>query len=575
MPSDEEKTRRIAAVLVVLFLLGWGAYWALVKSSPKREATGGPFPDKKGGGLARGAPEMPAPKPRKPSAAAGPEKAVELDELLQLLADAGEQPVARKFGEEFKADPKLSRTFEDFREDQKSEEPKQSLEGFARKLGDMAEFRRLTARFAGEPGFKEAALVFLKVPKLTAVAREQIAHMKTALRSRSRQTLASSRRGGAGGAPGTAGRPGGAAGTLASHGALAGPGGGSGGGGEAIRAQSASSHASSDAGGGAGEHAVGGLSDIGGVDNIKNASNPFASLCYKKDPAITQQQCAAIEEHLGDYDIWEACIRADLYEKCRNLCKSKPALNCGPIPNLYDKCLTANLPESKCLADCNAIAPVCTPPPPPAPPPTATTPGASGPGPETAGGSCTPRTFTKVVKTECKGGKLFIWTATCDIVCPGGGESCGAGRITSCFPAGTRIETPAGPRAIESLGVGEPVFAVDPRTGELLSSTVAGKRRSTGERLLTATLSDGRKLRATREHPFWDPDAGEYRPLGSWRAGQRMLGRRRTDAAFSAATVDSLVEEPGEHEVFNVSIDHPNHNYVADGFVVHNKFICP
>lgn len=576
MPSDEEKTRRIAAVLVVLFLLGWGAYWAFVRSAPTREATGGPFPDKKGGGLSAGAPEMPAPKPRKAPAAAGAEKAAELDELLQLLAEADDQPVTRKFAEEFKADPKLNKAFEDFQDDQNSEEPKQTLEGLARKLGDMPEFRKLTARFAAEPGFKEAALVFLKVPKLTAVAREQIAHMKAAFKGRSRQALASSRRGGGGSAPATAGRPGGTAGTSASQSGLTGPGGGFAGGGEALRTQSASSHASSEADGGAGAHAVGKLGEVSGVDAIKNASNPFASLCYKKDPAITQQQCAAIEEHLGDYDIWEACIRSGLYEKCRDLCKTKPALKCGPVPNLYDKCLSAALSESKCLTLCTAT-PGCTPPPPPAPPPLVAVPGGSGPGPGPAadGGACTPRSYTKAVKTECKGGKLFIWTATCNIVCPGGGESCGAGRITSCFPAGTRIETPAGLRAIESLRVGDPIFAVDPRTGELLSSTVDGTRRSTSERLLAATLSDGRTIRATREHPFWDPDAGEYRPLGSWRAGQRMLGRPSPGAAFSAATVDSLVEEPGEREVFNVSIEHPNRNYAADGFVVHNKFICP
>lgn len=165
---------------------------------------------------------------------------------------------------------------------------------------------------------------------------------------------------------------------------------------------------------------------------------------------------------------------------------------------------------------------------------------------------------------------------TCTTQCAGGSprRTCGSWRITSCFPAGTPVATPDGERPIETLRAGDRAYAVDPVTGALIETVVAGSHRRAGQALLSAVLADGRAIRATKEHPFWDPDAREYRPLGRWVAGQRMLARAGPGAPFAPVRLLRLEPVAGEYEVFNVSIAHPNHNFVAGGVLVHNKFIC-
>lgn len=582
MGHDDPKSRlRLGLILAAVFLLLYAGYWALFRAGtrPASEAGGPAFPDKpRETATAPGASGGRSSLPEAPTAQ-GPVTPTELDELFNLLADADDHPVARKFAKEFVAEPALTKAYEEFRADQESSDPKISLAGFAKRIGETPEFRRLMARFGQDPGFKDAALVFLKVPKLRAVAQDQIASMKTTIAARGRRAAASGSASKIGGSR-LASLPGGrrsAATTSAAQSALSGPGGGGAGGGEAIRTGGAGAATTAEADGGAGEHDVGPLGSIGGAGSGK-AMNPFASLCLRED-GITKAQCLAIEEHLGEYDLWEACIRANLYEKCRSLCETKPGLKCGTAPNLYEECLTADLSESTCLAKCTAT-PRCTPPPPPPPPPPPATAGPGGaPGGTTStpggGPTCTPRTYEKI-GGYCTGDRWLMTKAYCTCTCPGGRESCGCGtpRVFSCFPAGTRIETPDGPKAIETLRPGDRAFAVDPASGELIVTRVAANSRASGKKLLSAVLADGREVRATEEHPFWDPDAGEYRPLGKWRPGQRMLARSAPGAPFAPVALVRLEEAPGEHEVFNLTIEHANHNYVAEGFVVHNKFIC-
>lgn len=576
MRQDDPKSRlRAGAIFAALFLLLYAGYWTLFRIGTAPSSDAGPaFPNKPREGSPEGL-AMPGPRSSLPGAltAQGPVAPNELDELFKLLADADDNPVAREFAKEFVAEPKLTKAYEDFRTDQESPEPKVNLTAFARQMGEMPEFRRLMARFGQDPGFKDAALVFLKVPKLRAVAQEQIAAMKKTIASRSRQALASSSKGG--GAK-LAALPGGrraATATSSAHSSLSGPGGGGSGGGEAMRTGGSGNPPATEAAAGAGEHEVGGLGSIDGAGPGK-ASNPFASLCLRED-GITRAQCLAIEEHLGEYDLWEACIRANLYEKCRSLCETKPGLKCGAVPNLYEECIAADLSESSCLAKCSST-PRCTPPPPPPPPPAPVTAGpGTGPSGGPTGSGCTPRTYEKM-GGYCSGDRWLMTKAYCTCTCPGGRESCSCGtpRVFSCFPAGTKIETPDGARAIEILRPGDRAFAVDPASGALIETRVAANSRASGHKLLAATLADGRTIRATEEHPFWDADAGEYRPLGKWKPGQRMLARPSPGAPFAPAAVARVEEAPGEHEVFNVTIEHPNHNYIADGFLVHNKFIC-
>lgn len=317
----------------------------------------------------------------------------ELEQLLDLFAESKDQPAAEKFAREFKAQPKLEQAFEDFKRDQQSPEPTTTLRAFARDLGGMSDFRRLVSRFAGEPGFREAGAGLLRLPQLKAAVYEQIAALKAEARARGRRGFAAkaSRRGGTGRGVSSAAPA--SRGAAASAAAFA-PG-ASGGLPASVREAEARTQGGGAEGGsgagsaGPGAHRVGGLGSIQGAGAERDAASAFASLCFKGDPAITPQQCAAIEQYLGEYDLWEACVKAGLYEKCSELCRGKPELQCGEVPSFYDACVSAG--EPNCAQRCLRV-PGCTPPPPPAPPASpggttsgstsGSTAGSSGPGSE-------------------------------------------------------------------------------------------------------------------------------------------------------------------------------------------------
>jgi len=74
---------------------------------------------------------------------------------------------------------------------------------------------------------------------------------------------------------------------------------------------------------------------------------------------------------------------------------------------------------------------------------------------------------------------------------------------TPCFPAGTRVATPRGTRAIERLHVGERVWAENSKTGKVEAEPREAVRIEPVQPLVEVDLSDGSVVRATPTHAFW------------------------------------------------------------------------
>jgi hypothetical protein len=92
---------------------------------------------------------------------------------------------------------------------------------------------------------------------------------------------------------------------------------------------------------------------------------------------------------------------------------------------------------------------------------------------------------------------------------------------------------------------------------------------SCGVKAVFRLTAGGRTIKATAEHPFLLA-TGEWRRLGELQPGDRILVR---DAQrFGVATVEvELIESAGEEETFDLTMESPHNNYVANGFVVHNS----
>ncbi|GEM_PF-6797012 len=138
-----------------------------------------------------------------------------------------------------------------------------------------------------------------------------------------------------------------------------------------------------------------------------------------------------------------------------------------------------------------------------------------------------------------------------------------------CFLAGTRVDGPDGALPIETLSIGDRVMAVDPFTGERFIAPVSGIWIKTDPGYLDVHTDDGGSIRTTASHPFFDPTQGEFREIGRFEPGDELLVS--DPSGIHAVAIEAIVAHEGPVVVYHLTVDHPLHTFVANGFVVHNK----
>lgn len=138
-----------------------------------------------------------------------------------------------------------------------------------------------------------------------------------------------------------------------------------------------------------------------------------------------------------------------------------------------------------------------------------------------------------------------------------------------CVARGTRVATPGGPRRVEGLRVGDEVFAVDPASGALAAAKLTAVRSARRE--VGSLQVAGRVLEVTSDHPLYDPDGAGFFPAGDWFLGRRERALWFDGERCRAVSVERALAFAGLAEVFDLTVDHPWHTFVAEGVVVHNK----
>ncbi len=143
----------------------------------------------------------------------------------------------------------------------------------------------------------------------------------------------------------------------------------------------------------------------------------------------------------------------------------------------------------------------------------------------------------------------------------------------SCIAEGTMIRVPSGLVPIESLRVGDLVYALDLSTHRLVKTSIT-EIRSAKRECIAAGLGGGDSLRCTPTHPLYDPEEGVYAPASEWIEGRRRrLLRVPPDGSPHEISVHDKIVHCGVFEVFDLSVESEHHNYVAAGVLVHNKTI--
>jgi hypothetical protein len=149
------------------------------------------------------------------------------------------------------------------------------------------------------------------------------------------------------------------------------------------------------------------------------------------------------------------------------------------------------------------------------------------------------------------------------------GQGCGL----LCIAEGSSISTPTGHRLIEQLREGDAVHSVDVRTGVLVEARITAIRRSVRE-CMTLDMG-GERLRCTPTHPIYDPDTDSYRGASDWVTSGATTVARVVDERVIHQAVTSVSVYAGLLEVFDLSVDGPHSNFIANGVVVHNKTPAP
>jgi hypothetical protein len=145
-----------------------------------------------------------------------------------------------------------------------------------------------------------------------------------------------------------------------------------------------------------------------------------------------------------------------------------------------------------------------------------------------------------------------------------------------CFGAGTPVLTPSGLQPIESIAVGDWVYARDDETGEVASKRVLATHATPDRALVEVSVNEGaERLRATPGHPFWVDGSGWTAAIdlapGTPLSGLSADAAAHGSAGLRALAADGVVPLVGEHTVYNLTVEDFETYFVGElGVWVHN-----
>jgi hypothetical protein len=134
----------------------------------------------------------------------------------------------------------------------------------------------------------------------------------------------------------------------------------------------------------------------------------------------------------------------------------------------------------------------------------------------------------------------------------------------NCFPAGTSVSVAQGAKPIESIHVGDQVWARDLTTGQSQLRTVIGLFAKRAEQILNFTV-DGTRFQVTPQHPFWLVGHG-WTQAGDIHVGDRLQSKNGTQPVVAAITVDKTPTI-----VYNFEVEGDHNYYISPSqLLVHN-----
>ena len=146
--------------------------------------------------------------------------------------------------------------------------------------------------------------------------------------------------------------------------------------------------------------------------------------------------------------------------------------------------------------------------------------------------------------------------------------------VTSCFVSGTRISVNGGFCPIEQVSIGDLVWSWDFVRSQAVLRQVAHLIRGESMEMYRIEAGEFVISGVTGNHPIWSPSRGEWMDAAALRKDDTLLARPGSaDAAEVPITGIDVRRLEHPVAVFTLTLNGPEHNYFAEGVLVHNKLI--
>lgn len=141
---------------------------------------------------------------------------------------------------------------------------------------------------------------------------------------------------------------------------------------------------------------------------------------------------------------------------------------------------------------------------------------------------------------------------------------------STCVAQGTLIRTLQGETTVEELKVGDLVYSYDLVHQVVVPAQVV-RIRSSEESCVEFRSGSGVHLTTTLSHRIYSPQTDKYEQAARWFSGDlREFGLIQGDDSFVTQTFTTVVPI-GRRRVFDITVESPLANFIANGFLVHNK----
>ncbi|RMO98679.1 hypothetical protein ALQ33_200186 [Pseudomonas syringae pv. philadelphi] len=152
-----------------------------------------------------------------------------------------------------------------------------------------------------------------------------------------------------------------------------------------------------------------------------------------------------------------------------------------------------------------------------------------------------------------------------------------------CFAAGTKVSTPSGDRAIESLKVGDVVWSKPEKGGKPFAAKILATHQRSDQPIYRLKLKSvradgtaaGETLLVTPSHPFYVPAKRDFIPVINLKPGDLLQSLADGDSENTSSEVESLELYLPVGKTYNLSVDVGHTFYVGELKTwVHNTGPC-